>query len=195
MIDFGKYAYHPVIHLPPDYEIYDFSGGYDPDRERTSAYGVGKYDERRKGMYVTEIFGGIRDVHVGIDIAAPPDTPVHAFFEGEYFLLGNNSQPGDYGYTLITLHRFGGKPLYVLHGHLSAKSLEGKSPGGKFAKGDVIAWVGDRSENGGWNPHLHFQLSYERPEKCDMPGVVSLADRERALRIYPDPRLVLGKLY
>lgn len=195
MIDFAKFQFHPVIPLPPDYEIYDFTGGYDPNRKRSSPYGIGKYNEQRKGMYLTAIFGGVRDVHMGIDIAAPVGTPVHAFHEGEIFLLGNNPQPGDYGYTIITLHHLDGVPLYVLHGHLSAKSIAGKKPGDRFAKGEVIAWIGDREENGGWNPHLHFQLSYERPETCDMPGVVSMSDRERALRIYPDPQLVLGKLY
>jgi hypothetical protein len=28
-----------------------------------------------------------------------------------------------------------------------------------------------------------------------MPGVVAPSERERALRVYPDPRFVLGKLY
>ena len=50
-------------------------------------------------------------------------------------------------------------------------------------------------ENGGWEPHLHFQLSYQEPETHDMPGVVAPSDREEALQIYPDPRLVLGTLY
>jgi hypothetical protein len=30
---------------------------------------------------------------------------------------------------------------------------------------------------------------------ADLPGAVSDADREAALAIYPDPRLVLGPLY
>ena len=60
---------------------------------------------------------------------------------------------------------------------------------------EVIAWIGDRHENGGWNPHLHFQLSLVRPEVADLPGAVSDADRAHALTLYPDPRLVLGSLY
>jgi hypothetical protein len=55
--------------------------------------------------------------------------------------------------------------------------------------------VGDRHENGGWNPHLHFQLSRVAPDVPDMPGAVCAADRDDALRRYPDPRLVLGALY
>ena len=58
-----------------------------------------------------------------------------------------------------------------------------------------IGWFGDKSENGGWEPHVHFQLSLERPESCDMPGVVNPEDRDSALMKYPDPRLVLGQIY
>ena len=50
-------------------------------------------------------------------------------------------------------------------------------------------------ENGGWNPHLHFQLSRVEPIDCDLPGAVSCAQREWALQAFPDPRLVVGQLY
>ena len=50
-------------------------------------------------------------------------------------------------------------------------------------------------ENGGWNPHLHFQLSRVAPKNYDLPGVVSLADRELATRVFPDPRYILGEIY
>jgi murein DD-endopeptidase MepM/ murein hydrolase activator NlpD len=189
-------SYHPVIHLPADYDVYDFTHGYDPNRPRKHEYGVGKYNEKRPGMYTEESFTrDRRDIHVGIDINAPVNCPVHAFDDGEIFLFGNNPAKGDYGYLLITRHLFEGKPLFALHGHLSAASVEGKKPGQKFTRGQVLAWVGDKHENGGWNPHLHFQLSLVEPEACDLPGVVSENQLAEALRIYPDPRIVLGPLY
>src|SRR5258708_4865228 len=153
MIHFERYAFHPVIALPKDYEVYDFSLEYDPDRTRKSPYGIGKYNEKRAQMYTAEIFGGVRDIHMGIDIAAPVATPVYSFYDGEIFLFGNNDKPGDYGHTLITRHRFEGEELYALFGHLSQRSLENKRAGQATKKGEVIAWVGDKSENGGWNPH------------------------------------------
>ena len=82
-----------------------------------------------------------------------------------------------------------------MYGHLDAASIEGKRIGQKIEAGEVIAWFGDFDENGGWEPHLHFQLSLVEPETHDLPGVVASEDRERALRDYPDPRLVLGPLY
>lgn len=197
-VDFSRYQYHPVVKLPAGYEVFDFTTGYDPSRSLATGYGVGRYNEDRRGMYDAAIFrdgNDARTIHVGIDLGAPSGTPVHAFFAGEIFLTGYNASDGDYGHTLITRHELDGKPVWALHGHLSASSTAGKLPGQKFAAGDVIAWIGEKHENGGWNPHLHFQLSLVEPAVCDLPGVVSPAQLKEALLIYPDPRLVLGPLY
>jgi murein DD-endopeptidase MepM/ murein hydrolase activator NlpD len=147
-------------------------------------------------MYTTELYASSRrDIHMGIDIAAPVGTGVHAFADGTIFLFGYNGAPGDYGYTLITRHQWEGGALYALFGHLAKESIQGKAEGAPFRQGEVLAWVGPKEENGGWNPHLHFQLSLVEPRTCDLPGVVSEEQREEALRIYPDPRLVLGPIY
>jgi murein DD-endopeptidase MepM/ murein hydrolase activator NlpD len=195
MINFKNHEFYPPIHLPEGYEIYDFTQGYDEKRFLSSPYGVGKYNEKRKGMYSGPLYADHRDIHVGIDIGAPVGTPVHMCVDGEIFLFDYNSLPLDYGYTIITKHVLDNTDLYVLHGHLSQKSIQDKYPGQKISKGEILAWVGDKSENGGWNPHLHFQLSYEKPKKCDMPGVVNEKDLKAALEKYPDPRLILGPLY
>lgn len=197
--DFSKFKFHPVVVLPQGYEVYDFTQGYDPGRERKSMFGVGRYDEKRAGMYETDLFdpksADRRDVHVGVDLAAPVGTPVHAFFEGRILFADINPAPGDYGGTIVTEHDLGERKLWALYGHLSHTSVSRAKPGTRFAAGDVLGWLGDERENGGWNSHVHFQLSWVVPEKCDMPGVVSDRDRAKALEIYPDPRLVLGPLY
>lgn len=195
MIDFSKYQFHPVIKIPKDYEVYDFTQGYDENRPLKTPYGIGKYNEKRKNMYVGELYKDQRDIHMGIDIGAPVGDSVHAFYDGEIFLTGYNGLSLSYGYTLITKHLLGGVDIYALYGHLDNKSIQNKVPGQKIKQGDVIAWIGDRSENGGWNPHLHFQLSYLKPEECHIPGVVHERDLEKSLQIYPDPQCVLGKLY
>ena len=185
-----------VIDLPDDYEVYDFTEGYDPDRIRASEYGVGRYNEKRPSMYSHEMYKeDLRDIHMGIDIAAPVGTPIKSFYDGEIFLFGNNNQPGDYGFTIVTKHSIEDKTIYALFGHLSASSIQNISIGQKLSQGEVFCWVGDKKDNGGWNPHLHFQLCWERPKTADMPGVVSEKDLEDSLKVYPDPSLVLGKLY
>lgn len=194
--DLSPWRLHPVIDLPVACEVFDFTRGYDPERALASPYGIGRYDEKRPGMYTTALFArDRRDVHVGVDLAAPVGTAVRAFFDGVIHRVGYNAAPGDYGHTVVTEHAFGAHRLWALHGHLSAASTARWREGDRFAGGDVIAWIGDRHENGGWNPHVHFQLSLEGPATADLPGVVSDADRDDALRRFPDPRWVLGMIY
>lgn len=188
--------FHPVIRLPKDYDVYDLTKS-DLDQKSQNPFGIGKYNEKRPGMYTDkELFAGEqRDIHIGIDIAAPVKTPIHSFYDGEIFLFGVNSAHGDYGPTLITRHTINGKEIFALFGHLSSDSLQGKKVGQKFSKGEVIAWVGTKEENGGWHPHVHFQLSWVKPLKPDMPGTVNEKNLKQALETYPDPRLILGPIY
>ncbi len=194
-INFSNYKFSQIVELPKDYEVYDFTQGYDEFRILKSPFGVGKYNEKRKNMYKGDLYVDQRDIHMGIDIGGPVGTPIHSFYEGSIFMKTYNSLQLDYGYTIITEHCFDGVPLYALYGHLSKKSFDQIQVGQTIQSGQVIAWMGDRSENGGWNPHVHFQLSYERPVKCDMPGVVHERDLVASLEKYPDPRKVLGPLY
>ena len=132
---------------------------------------------------------------MGIDIGAPAGANVKSFYEGEIFLFKNNNLELDYGYTIITKHKFNNKIIYALYGHLSKSSISNKKIGQKIHLGEEIATVGDFTENGGWPPHVHFQLSLIKPKSCDLPGVVSEEDHDIALKVFPDPRLVLGNLY
>ena len=119
--------------------------------------------------------------------ADPYDDVVVSFLGGP--------EAGDYGFVIITEHNISGVCIWALYGHLSSKSVDSKKIGQVIDKGEIIAWLGNESENGGWAPHLHFQLSLIKPETHDLPGVVSANDRKRALEISPDPRLVLGPIY
>lgn len=188
-------AFHPVMHLPDELEIYDFTAGYNPDRTLTHSHGIGKYDEVRPGMYKGEQFEGIRNIHMGIDIGCPAGDAVFAFHGGTVFKLGVNPLPYDYGPTIITRHEWLGQVVFALHGHLALSSLDGWTAGDRFDAGARLATVGEAHENGGWNPHLHFQLSLVEPQTHDLPGAVSAADRDWARTAFPDPRLVLGALY
>ena len=147
-------------------------------------------------MYTEEHFTqDVRNIHMGIDLAAPVGTSVYAFHDGEVFAAGLNHLPQDYGPTVITVHKFNGETLYALYGHLTRETLSHVRVGQSLTKGDVIGSVGSCEENGGWNPHLHFQLSRVRPLTHDLPGVVSAQNRQWARRAFPDPRLVLGPIY
>jgi len=186
--------YHHVIKIPSSYEVLDLSASH--DIEGDNPYTIGKYNEKRANMYRTESYvNSGRVIHMGIDIGAPAGTEIRAFYEGEVLYAKNNDLEQDYGPTLVTKHIINGKELFALWGHLDLKTLTESPAGRKFQPGEVIGYVGDRDVNGGWTPHLHFQLSIEDPGEANMPGVVSEADREEALVKYPDPRMVLGKIY
>jgi murein DD-endopeptidase MepM/ murein hydrolase activator NlpD len=186
---------HPVVHLPEDYWVFDFTKGEDPDFVCPYEYQIGRYDEIRPGMYTAEIFGGVRDLHVGIDIGGPVGIPIHAFDSGIVHSLGINSEEGSYGPTIITQHILDDRDIWALHGHLSVESLEMVEKGQQINKGQIIGTIGSKEVNGGWSPHLHFQLSWQEPQENDLPGVVSREDREWALEMFPDPRIVLGPIY
>ncbi len=226
--------FHPVIDIGDTREVLDFSKGYDPGAISLDPPSVGRYNEKRRDMYTAGLFGGIRNIHMGIDIWVPAGTPVRAFTGGKVLFFRDNDNPGDYGPTVVTEHKIGPNDaifahfvsglgwesawnrtgrgggnercreetdqpeaiqLYALFGHLARRSLDQLVAGMPLKRGEVFAEVGGEHENGGWVPHLHFQLSWERPAEPDMPGVVSEEDLEHALLVYPDPRFVLGALY
>ena len=199
--------FHPVVKLPSEYWVFDFTKGVKSDWQCPLEYQIGRYDEHRPGMYTSEIFSGERDLHVGLDIGAPVDTPVFCFADGVVFSKGINPEDGSYGPTIITQHELrlpasiGSKELtnkrkfWLLHGHLSTKSLDMVDIGDSVSAGQLIATIGDENENGGWPPHIHLQISLIEPIDNDMPGVVKLSDRDEALATYLDPRLILGQIY
>lgn len=192
-INWKYHDFHPVVNLPEDYIVLDLNKS--SWKSPSDRFCIGKYNEVRPNMYNTELFEGVRNIHMGIDIGGPVGTPCMAFSDGVISHFGYNSEPGDYGFVVITKHVLSGKNCWALYGHLDSASIKGKKVGEKISKGQVIAWFGDFHENGGWEPHLHFQLSYKEPQTHDLPGVVSEEDRERSLKDFPDPRLVMGPIY
>jgi murein DD-endopeptidase MepM/ murein hydrolase activator NlpD len=80
----------------------------------------------------------------------------------------------DYGATIILQHQLEGLVFYTLYGHLTLASLETLSIGKEIKKGEPFTAMGNRNENGGWVPHLHFQIVKNMMNKeGDFPGVAS----------------------
>tara|TARA_B100000609_G_scaffold26608_1_gene18632 strand:- start:12837 stop:13424 length:588 start_codon:yes stop_codon:yes gene_type:complete len=191
--DWSAKQFHAVVHLPDVYQVRDFTKGvYGPS---DFDFDIGRYDELRPGMYSSELFENSRFLHIGIDIGGPVGTPCMAFEDGEIAYYGYNPSEGDYGNVIVTKHVIENRNLWALYGHLDKISIEDKEVGQHISKGEVICRIGNKHENGGWEPHLHFQLSWSDPGTHDMPGVVNPADRDIALLEYPDPRIILGPIY
>ncbi len=202
-VEFSEFEFHPVVHLTAEYNVLDLSTPETAEtpkipeaRERgNQKFSIGKYNEKREGMYTAEIFASVRNIHVGIDIGGPPGTEIFAPYAGEVFAFQDHTDSGNYGPTIVLQHELAGKKLYSLYGHLRRDSLSRMALRKRIVGGELFAWIGDEKENGGWPSHLHFQISWEAPNNCDMPGVVGEAEREHALAKYPDPRLILGPIY
>lgn len=159
-------------------------------------YGIGGYMEHRtlyarSAHFNTE--GEPRRLHLGADIWAEAGTPVYAPLPATIHSFQDNNNFGDYGPTIILLHRLDGLDLYSLYGHLSRKSLEGLVVGHPIKINRQIGTFGTAEENGQWPPHLHFQLMLDM-EGCrgDYPGVARDSEKDKYLNNIPDPDLILG---
>ena len=171
--------------------------------EADAQVGIGRYDEARyfytapafaTGDKVTDEY---RTIHLGIDLFAPAGTPVYAPLEGK-------SMPS----PITTLHRItvqslfwstraksipGDSTFYTLYGHLSRESLNGIKLGQRIKKGERLAAMGESEANGGWSPHLHFQVITDLLGLgTDFPGVARPSQRKVWLSLCPDPNLILG---
>lgn len=190
---------YPVMNLPENYKVLDFSSGYESEKIfryiRQGGWAVGGYNEKRPNMYLAPQYENRRNIHLGIDIWAPAGEPVYAPLDGIVRYTEFHDQVGNYGATVVLKHKYKGEDIYALYGHLSLNSLKHAAGLNSVKAGEVIGWLGEEHENGDWPPHLHYQLSRKDPGEADMPGVVSEEEREEALQIYPDPRIILGDIY
>jgi 4-aminobutyrate aminotransferase-like enzyme/Ser/Thr protein kinase RdoA (MazF antagonist) len=135
-----------------------------------------------------------RTVHIGVDVFAPAGTPVHAPLEGVVEVVEFRERRLDYGGMVILRHEPAeGVSFSTLHGHLSRASVERLRVGAGVARGEVFAALGDPSENGGWDPHLHLQLGL-LPELLgdDWAGVADPDDLTFWGAICPNPAALLG---
>jgi 4-aminobutyrate aminotransferase-like enzyme/Ser/Thr protein kinase RdoA (MazF antagonist) len=161
--------------------------------------GVGRYNEARL-IYTGDQFKvpsdelpESRTIHLGLDLYMPAGTQVYAPIDGVVHSFKNNRDPLDYGPTIILEHQTDdGDSFYTLYGHLSTESLSGLTADMPVSKGQLIAQIGDTDVNGGWPPHLHFQLITDMlAESGNFPGAARPGMRDVWLNISPDPNIIL----
>ncbi|CAM3876881.1 peptidoglycan DD-metalloendopeptidase family protein [Aquirufa aurantiipilula] len=158
-------------------------------------YGLGGYLEHRRMYETHENFAtsehDFRNIHLGIDIWAEAGTEVFVPMDGIIHSFQVNEGAGNYGPTIILEHQILGERIYSLYGHLAGQDLVGLFPGKEIRRGEHIAHLGNSSENGGWPPHLHFQLIRDlQGFMGDYPGVCSQRDMDFYAQNCPDPRLL-----
>lgn len=167
------------------------------DCEKKKFIFVGGYGESRP-LYTTDSYriqtnSGMeyRTIHMGVDFWAKANTTVSSIENGEVVVAFDNDYYKDYGPTIIIKHDVEGFSYYSLYGHLSRESLVNTKVGDKVVRGQLIGNLGKYEENGGWGPHLHFQIMLDMLGKeNNFYGVASPKMWEVFKSICPDPNLL-----
>ena len=161
---------------------------------------AGGYMEPRpfytSNMYEREGNLGIeyRTIHLGIDFWLPANTPVHAFMEGEVYSVTEDKGEKGYGGLVILKHRADDFEFFTIYGHLSIESIRHLKEGSIVNCGDLIGKLGAHNENGGWVPHLHFQVMLSMLDyKNDFPGVTFHSELPVWRSLCPDPNALFKR--
>jgi murein DD-endopeptidase MepM/ murein hydrolase activator NlpD len=210
--DFTPIVNHETLadYIPVDLSIYqsalkevdtssskvfqDYLTQYLISSDKKVAYG-GYLEERNlyaRSTYFTSDKENSRNIHLGIDIWCPANTPVLLPLNGKIHSFKNNQNHGDYGPTIIIEHSLETHTFYTLYGHLTLNSLDGIKIGDDLEKGSVIGYLGDASVNGDYAPHLHFQIIRDlEGNRGDYPGVCAVKDLAFYTENCPNPNLLL----
>lgn len=164
-------------------------------RESGARFAIGGYAEHRVIYSQNPLFKTDEEpriVHLGVDIWAPAGSTIFSPLDAKVHSFNFNNALGDYGGIIILTHQCESLRFHSLYGHLSLNSLAGLTVGMEVESGQKIADLGDVSENGGWPPHLHFQLIIDMEGmEGDYPGVCKLSEKERYMANCPDPQIIL----
>ena len=161
--------------------------------EAGKKFAYGGYLEDREVYRNTQLFGSDepRTIHIGMDIWCEADTPIYLPFDGHIHSFQDNHTGGDYGPTIITEHNLEEQSFYFLFGHLGHDSLANLEKGKFIKKGKKLANLGTFEENGGWPPHLHFQIIRDMEGFLgDYPGVAKKYELEHYQNNCPDPMII-----
>ncbi|MGE4609789.1 MAG: aminotransferase class III-fold pyridoxal phosphate-dependent enzyme [Paracoccaceae bacterium] len=135
-----------------------------------------------------------RTVHLAVDAFAPAGTPMFAPLRGTVFVAEYRTGHLDYGGVIILRHETPeGDPFYTLYGHLDPAFLGRLNPGEVIEKGEEFCRLGDPSMNGGWAPHVHFQLALTTEGiETDWPGVGDPDEMYLWQEVCPNPAALLN---
>ena len=165
-----------------------------------ASVGIGRYNEARL-LYTSPLFRSSenpaeerRTIHLGIDLFAEPGKPIRAPLDGVVHAVAVNTAPLDYGPLVILRHATAdGLEFFTLYGHLAREAFAALQVGQRVARGQQFARIGDTNENGGWAPHLHFQIILDLLDLgSGFPGVAYASQRGLWTSLSPDPNVLLA---
>lgn len=164
-----------VPYCEPDHPMTVTSAARQPERasawwdvfcaENGIALGIGPWGEART-VYTSDIFrsrfieGARRDRHLGLDLFMPEGTKVRTPLAATVKSAEIEEDPLGYGCLVALDHAPDGCPPFTtLWGHLAHEATSRLKPGDRLEAGALVGEMGPPAENGGWAPHLHFQIS------------------------------------
>jgi 4-aminobutyrate aminotransferase-like enzyme/Ser/Thr protein kinase RdoA (MazF antagonist) len=165
-----------------------------------AAVGLGRYGEPRLIYTAPEFRKGShpasdrRTVHLAVDVFIAAGTEVCAPLGGVVHAVEIRPEPLDYGGVAVLEHKTtDGDAFFTLYGHLATDVVERLSPGQAISAGDVIAVIGKPDENGGWAPHVHFQLGLTTLGRgVDWPGVADPDEAASWEALFPNSAALLN---
>ena len=161
---------------------------------------VGGYGEPRliytapAFMLGDHISQGRRTVHIGVDVFVKAGTAVQAPIAARVLCVENREGHLDYGGMVILSHVTPEQDeFFTLYGHLNPNSITHLNAGSEIAAGECFARLGDQTHNGGWSPHLHFQLALLTDGLSqDWPGVVDPDEFSFWSKVFPNPAALMN---
>ncbi|OYR15942.1 aminotransferase class III-fold pyridoxal phosphate-dependent enzyme [Brucella thiophenivorans] len=161
--------------------------------------GIGAWGEERT-VYTDKAFeslfieGQRRIHHLGVDLFMPAGTPLYAPLAATVMSVEIEHEPLGYGGLIKLEHRPEGCPPFVtLWGHMAHEALERLKPGQQLQAGDLVGHMGDIHENGGWTPHLHFEMTTDiHLTATEILGVGEAAYLDVWADLFPDVAALAG---
>ncbi|HEX7914592.1 aminotransferase class III-fold pyridoxal phosphate-dependent enzyme [Rudaea sp.] len=167
--------------------------------EHGIALGVGAWGEART-VYTSDFFQSRfiedqrRDRHLGLDLFVPAGTKLYCPLAGVVRSIEIEAEPLGYGCSVAIDHAAQDCPAFTtLWGHLAHEAATRLKPGDRIAAGDLVGEIGPPSENGGWAPHMHLQISTDPSLAArDIPGAGEARYLDVWSELFPDPVDLIG---
>ena len=161
--------------------------------------GIGPWGEERT-VYAGEMFvsrfieNTRRTHHLGLDLFMAAGKKVFTPLPATIVSVEIEQDPLGYGCLIALCHEPEGCPPFVsLWGHLAHEALQRLKTGDRLDAGSLVGEMGASTENGGWAPHLHLQLSTDtKLSATEILGVGEPRYLDVWAELFPDARTFAG---
>lgn len=168
-------------------------------RDNGIELGIGPFGEERT-VYAGEMFvsrfieGERRTHHLGFDLFMAAGTKVFTPLPATVVSVEVEKDPLGYGCLIALRHEPEGCPPFIsLWGHLAHEAVNRLKAGDRLEAGALVGEMGAATENGGWAPHLHLQISIDTTlSAAEILGVGEPRYLDVWAELFPNARTFAG---